>query len=257
MILDNIVEDKKRRLMEQKKEMSESKLIDLASLTEGTAHCFLNALKKDEISIIGEFKRASPSLGKIKSKINLYDRVEEYNESVDAISCLTEEDHFLGSTDDLKIIKSRSFLPVLRKDFMIDTYQFYEAKAIAADAVLLIAAILDDAELHDFYQLSQELGLDVLLEVHDEAELERALRINPKIIGINNRNLNNFSVSLQTTAKLSGRIPPDKIIVAESGILNDADVAFLKSCKVDAFLIGRAFMETEHPKTLAARWKRL
>ena len=123
-------------------------------------------------------------------------------------------------------------LPILRKDFMIDPYQFYEARAIGADAVLLIAAILDDVQMHEFYQLAGELGLDALVEVHDEAEMERALKLDAKIIGVNNRNLK-----------------------AESGIVSDEDVEFLKACGVNAFLIGRAFMEAEHPGEVAARWK--
>ena len=125
---------------------------------------------------------------------------------------------------------------------MIDPYQFYEAKAIGADAVLLIAAILDDAQMKDFYQLSKELELDALVEVHDEKELERAMKID-------------FTISLDTTVQLSKLVPEDKVLVAESGILQDADVELLKECGVDAFLIGRALMEAEHPKEVAKRWK--
>lgn len=117
------------------------------------------------------------------------ERISEYNASVDAISCLTEEDHFHGNVAYLKEIRAKSSLPILRKDFMICEYQFYEAKVIGADAVLLITAILDDAQMHDFYQLAGELELDVLVETHDEAEVERAMKINPRIIGVNNRNL--------------------------------------------------------------------
>ena len=140
---------------------------------------------------------------------------------------------------------------------MIEPYQFYEAKAIGADAVLLIAAILDDVQLKDFYQLSGELGLDVLVETHDEAEVERALKLDAEIIGVNNRNLKDFSISLETTKRLSQYIPKEKVFVAESGILTDEDVKFLKQCRVDAFLIGRALMEAEHPKRVAGRWKKV
>lgn len=255
MILDVIVEDKKRRLPEQKKKISETAMRSLAENYQGERHSFLEALTKEGISIIGEFKKASPSLGEIKSKINLMDRIEEYNESVDAISCLTEEDHFNGSVEYLKEIRKNSLLPILRKDFMIEPYQIYEAKAIGADAVLLIAAILDDVQLRDFYQLSGELGLDVLVETHDEAEVERALKTDAKIIGVNNRDLKDFSIRLETTKRLSQYIPREKVFVAESGILTDRDVAFLKQCRVDAFLIGRALMEAEHPKLVAERWK--
>ena len=140
---------------------------------------------------------------------------------------------------------------------MIEPYQFYEARAIGADAVLLIAAILDDVQLKDFYQLSAELGLDALVEVHDEAEMERALKLDARIIGVNNRNLKDFSIELATTKRLGGMVPQEKILVAESGVVSDDDVRFLKECGVDAFLIGRAFMEAEHPKEVAARWKSL
>lgn len=257
MILDQIVEDKKKRLPEHKSRIPENEMRKLAEAYQGERHSFAAALAKEGISIIGEFKKASPSLGKIKSKINLMDRIEEYNASVDAISCLTEEDHFDGSVDYLKQIRRISPLPILRKDFMIDPYQFYEARAIGADAVLLIAAILDDVQLQDFYQLTTELGLDALVEVHDEEEMERALKLDAKIIGVNNRNLKDFSIELGTTARLGKMMPQDKIFVAESGILKDEDVKFLKDCQVDAFLIGRALMEAEHPKAVASRWKAL
>lgn len=255
MILDVIVEDKKKRLPEHKKNISEIKMRELAEKYKGKKHGFYQALSKSGISIIGEFKNASPSLGKIKSKINLLNRIDEYNESVDAISCLTEEDHFDGNVDYLKKIRTITELPILRKDFMIDPYQFYEAKAIGVDAVLLIAAILDDAQMKDFYQLSKELELDALVEVHDEKELERAMKIDADIIGVNNRNLKDFTISLDTTVQLSKLVPEDKVLVAESGILQDADVELLKECGVDAFLIGRALMEAEHPKEVAKRWK--
>ena len=255
MILDQIVSDKKRRLPELKRRIPEQEMRKLAEAYEGSHHDFKGALEGDVISSIGEFKKASPSLGKIKSKINLLDRIEEYNASVDAISCLTEEDHFDGSTAYLEQIRQMTDLPILRKDFMIDPYQFYEARAIGADAVLLIAAILDDVQMHGFYQLAGELGLDALVEVHDEAEMERALKLDAKIIGVNNRNLKDFSIDLQTTERLSRMVPQEKLLVAESGIVSDEDVEFLKACGVNAFLIGRAFMEAEHPGEVAARWK--
>lgn len=257
MILDQIVEDKKKRLVEHKNKVSETKIRAQAEQRESTSHRFYDALKKEQISIIGEFKNASPSLGKIKSKINLEERIKEYNSSVDAISCLTEEDHFHGNIDYLKYIRSISTLPILRKDFMIDEYQFYEARAIGADAVLLIAAILDDAQMKAFYQLAKELSLDSLVEVHNEEEMERALKLDAEIIGVNNRNLKDFTIELDTTRRLSAMVPKDKVFVAESGIITDEDVKFLKQCRVDAFLIGRALMEAEHPAEVAAHWKEL
>lgn len=261
MILDEIVKDKKIRLKEHKARIPESEMIKLSEevlkKSERKTGLFYENMKKPGISIIGEFKKASPSLGKIDSKIDLDERIEKYDASVDAISCLTEEDHFNGNTDYLKTIRSKTELPILRKDFMIDEYQFHEAKAIGADAVLLITAILDDTMMKDFYQLSRELKLDVLVETHDEYEIERALKIDPRIIGVNNRNLKDFTISLENTGRLKKYIPDDKIYIAESGIMNDEDVRYLKEVGVDGFLIGRAFMENENPKELAKRWKAL
>jgi indole-3-glycerol phosphate synthase len=261
MILDKIVEDKKVRLAEHKARLSfpevRHQAEEIIKEGRGRDNLFYNNLKKDGISIIGEFKKASPSLGDISEKIDLVDRIDEYNASVDAISCLTEEDHFKGNTDYLKTIRAKSDLPILRKDFMIDEYQFYEAKAIEADAVLLIAAILDDARLKDFYSLARELKLDVLVETHDEYEIERALKIDPRIIGVNNRNLKDFSISLETTGRLRKYIPDDKVFVSESGIMGDEDIIYLKKNKTDAFLIGRAFMESTNPQSLALHWKSL
>lgn len=258
MILDKIVEDKKARLIEHKNVISLTDMKKLSDETEKKSdRSFYDNLKKDGISIIGEFKKASPSLGKIESKINLTERIDEYNSSADAIYCLTEEDHFCGNVDYLKQIRSITELPIIRKDFMIDEYQFYEAKVIGADAVLLITAILDDVQMKDFYQLSAELGLDVLVETHDEHEIERAMKINPQIIGVNNRNLNDFSISLETSGRLKKYIPDDKVFVAESGIMTDEDVLYLKQIGADGFLIGRAFMEADNPGELARRWKEM
>lgn len=262
MILEEIVEKKKERLMEHKAKVGIKKMQQLAreAMAGGDdrgAVTFYENLKKPGISIIGEFKKASPSLGKITSKIDLMERIQEYNASVDAISCLTEEDYFNGSTDYLKQIRAKSRLPILRKDFMIDEYQFYEARVIGADAVLLITAILDDVQMHDFYQLARELGLDVLVETHNEEEIERAMKIDPRIIGVNNRNLKDFSISLEHTRRLRKYVPEDKIYVAESGIMGDDDVRFLKETGVDGFLIGRAFMEAKNPQELAKHWKQI
>ncbi len=259
MILDKIVQDKKVRLVKHKNRISEIEMRkiceDVMKKKARPTDLFYNNLAKAGISIIGEFKKASPSLGKIDVKVDLMDRIEDYNASVDAISCLTEEDHFNGNVDYLKTIRAKSNLPIIRKDFMIEEYQFFEAKAIGADAVLLITAILDDAQMKDFYQLSRDLELDVLVETHDEHEIERALKIDPRIIGVNNRNLKDFTISLENTGRLRQYIPQDKVYVAESGIMSDEDVKYLKEVGVDAFLIGRAFMESDNPRELAKKWK--
>lgn len=260
MILDTIVQDKKIRLEQRKKKVSEAQMRNFALETTRQKKenlSFYEALASPGISIIGEFKKASPSLGEIGSKINLKERIFEYNEAVDAISCLTEEDHFNGNVEYFREIREMTKLPMLCKDFMIDEYQFYEAKVIGADAVLLIAAILDDVQMKDFYQLAADLGMDALVETHEERELERALKLDAKIIGINNRDLRDFTIRLDTSRRLSRMVPRGKVLVAESGIVHDEDVEFLKNCKVDAFLIGRAFMESENPSKLAQHWKSL
>ena len=255
MILDVIVENKKKRLIEHKAHISETDMRRLAEDHKGPSPSFIEGLKKPGISIIGEFKKASPSLGDIVQTMKLTDRIDEYNEAVDCISCLTEEDHFKGSVDYLKQIRAISPLPILRKDFMIDPYQFYEAKAIGANAILLITGILDDAQMKDFYQLTEALGLDALFEAHDEEQMDRALNCGAKIVGVNNRNLRDFTIRLDTTVRLSAMVPKGRVFVAESGIVADDDVRVLAHSHVDAFLIGRAFMESVHPKELAAHWK--
>ena len=259
MILDEIVKDKKIRLEEHKAAYPLKEVIRDAELMkkipERNNDSFFVNLKKTGISIIGEFKKASPSLGVIDQKIDLTKRIDEYNASVDAVSVLTEEDHFNGNTGYLKTIRKITDLPILRKGFMIDEYQFYEAKAIGADAVLLITAILDDHQMRSFYELSRSLGLGVLVETHDEYEIERALKTEARIIGVNNRNLKDFSIDIKNTGRLKKYIPDDRLYVAESGIMNDEDVKYLKETGVDGFLIGRAFMESDNPKELAKKWK--
>lgn len=255
MILDDIVEDKKKRLVESKRKISADEMRFLAASNNRISISFYDALAKPGLSIIGEFKNASPSMGIIDSKIDLTDRIDQYNKAVDAISCLTEEDHFNGNIEYLKKIRGMSELPILRKDFIIDEYQIYEAKIIGADAILLIVAILDDETMKRFYQLSYRLGMDVLVEVHDEEEMNRALNLQAKIIGVNNRNLKDFSISLETTKRLSTMVNSEVVFVSESGITTEADIEFLKQCNVNALLIGRAFMESENPKQLAKKWK--
>lgn len=257
MILDKIVEDKKVRLVEHKSRISMAEMRKMAEKCEAHPASFYEGLAKPGISIIGEFKKASPSLGNINSQIDLTKRIDKYNASVDCISCLTEEDHFLGTVHYLKEIREISPLPILRKDFMIDEYQFYEAKVIGANAILLITGILDDVQMKDFYQLTTELGLDALFEAHTEEQMDRALNCGAKIVGVNNRDLRDFTIKLDTTKRLSKMVPDDRVFVAESGIVSDEDVKYLKECRVDAFLIGRAFMEAANPQELAKHWKAL
>lgn len=260
MILEEIVKDKRKRLLEQKANISEVEMKELALQCKRKSISFYEALNKDGLSIIGEFKKASPSLGQIQSKVKLEDRIDQYNQSVDAISCLTEEDHFHGSADYLKQIRKISPLPILRKDFIIEKYQIYEAKLIGADAILLIAAILNDEQLKSFYDLAYTLGMDVLLEVHNEEEMQRAIDLRAKIVGVNNRDLRDFTISLETTRRLIQYLERKALghrplFVSESGVTSKEDIEFLKECHVDALLIGRAFMEAEHPLSLAREWK--
>ena len=226
------------------------RLAEQALQENGVSTLFFDNLKKPGISIIGEFKKASPSLGNITSKISLSERIEDYSASVDAISCLTEEDHFHGCVEDFLEIRSKTDLPMIRKDFMIDEYQFYEAKAIGADAVLLIAAILDDVQMKDFYVLAYELGMDALVETHDEVEMERALKLDAKIIGVNNRNLKDFTVDIGNSVRLRKLAPPDVLFVAESGIQNAENIRNLKEAGVNGVLIGETLMRSRNKKAM-------
>lgn len=257
MILDTIVKDKLIRLEEQKQQINETEMKRIGLECQRESIPFYDALSKPGLSIIGEFKKASPSMGVIDYKLDLEERIDQYNVSVDAISCLTEEGHFHGSTAYFEEIRKISSLPMIRKDFIVDPYQVYEAKVIGADAILLIAAILKDADMKRLYELSYSLGMDVLVEVHDEKELERALKLDARIIGVNNRNLKDFSISLNVTKRLADMIPEGTVFVSESGVTKDQDIAFLKICGVDALLIGRAFMESGQPEALAKHWKNM
>ena len=261
MILEEIVADKKRRLPEHMARISESQMRRMAEETKTReANCFYNHLKKPGLSIIGEFKKASPSLGTITSKIDLMERIAEYNASVDAISCLTEEDHFHGNVEYLKEIRAKSQLPILRKDFMICEYQFYEAKVIGASAILLICAILTDEQLKSYYELATSLGLSVLVEAHDEKEVRRAIAIGADIIGVNNRDLKTFTVDIMNSVRLRTLIPDSingkpVVYVSESGIRTPEDIDRLKGNGTDAVLIGETFMRSPDKKAAFA-WLR-
>ena len=203
-----------------------------------------------------EIKRASPSKGDIAPDLDAAKTACQYAKAgARAISCLTEEDYFHGSVPIFQEVRALTPLPMLRKDFMIDEYQFYEAKSIGANAILLIAAILDPVQMKDFYQLATELGLDALAEAHSEGQVEQALNAGCRIIGVNNRDLRDFTIRLDTTKRLRPLVPKDKCFVTESGIVKEEDVAYLKKCGIDACLVGRALMETKDPAALAEKWK--
>ena len=199
-------------------------------------------------AVIAEVKKASPSKGVLREHFVPADIAASYQlGGAAALSVLTDERFFQGSTAFLQQARGACSLPVLRKDFIIDEYQVAEARAIGADCILLIAACLDDAQLVDLEASALALGMAVLVEVHDGAELDRALRLRTPLLGINNRNLRTFEVCLDTTLELLPRLPPDRLAITESGILVQADVAKMRSAGVNAFLVGEAFMRAPDP----------
>ena len=207
-----------------------------------------------QAAVIAEVKKASPSKGVLREDFIPADIAQSYAEHGAAcLSVLTDKQFFQGSIDYLKQARASCDLPVLRKDFMVDAYQVYEARAIGADAILLIAACLDDAQMAELEAVARSLDMAVLVEVHDRAELERALQLKTRLVGINNRNLRTFEVTLQTTLDMLGDVPPDRLLVTESGILSRSDVQRMRDAHVHAFLVGEAFMRAPEPgEALAA-----
>ena len=219
---------------------------------------FLGAIKArlaaNQAAVIAEVKKASPSKGVIRENFDPAAIAQSYAaHGAACLSVLTDVDYFQGANAYLQAARAACDLPVIRKDFIIDRWQIAEARAIGADAILLIVAALNDAKLHDLEAYALSLGLAVLVEVHDSAELTRALTLQTPLIGINNRNLRTFEVSLDTTLTLKDRIPADRIVVAESGILTPADVKTLRDADVNAFLVGEAFMRAPVPGVELAR----
>jgi indole-3-glycerol phosphate synthase len=213
---------------------------------------FLGALRAriaaGRAAVIAEIKKASPSKGVLRADFEPADIAQTYAEHGAAcLSVLTDQQFFQGRIDYLKQARASCPLPVLRKDFIIDAYQVYEARAIGADAVLLIAACLDDAQLRDFEAIAHSLDMAVLVEVHDAAELTRALKLKTPLIGVNNRNLKTFEVSLDTTLTLRHELPADRLLVSESGIQSRDDVLRLAAAGVNAFLVGESFMRADDP----------
>jgi indole-3-glycerol phosphate synthase len=205
-----------------------------------------------QAAVIAEVKKASPSKGLLREDFIPADIAQSYafgdgHTSAACLSVLTDQQYFQGSTDYLKQARASCDLPVLRKDFMVDVFQIYESRAMGADCILLIAACLNDAQMADFEAVAQALGMAVLVEVHDAQELERALKLKTPLLGVNNRNLRTFEVSLDTTLSLMAELPPEKLLITESGIATREDVLRLRQAGVHAFLVGEAFMRAPEP----------
>ncbi len=247
MILDEIVRYKLSKVELQKKQQP---LEPIKASSKIEKRDFKGVLSKDRISIIAEIKKASPSKGIIQNDFSPKKQAQIYDSAnIDAISVLTEDKYFKGKDEYLKLVRDETKKPVLRKDFIVDEYQITESKFLGADAVLLIVAILQN-KLKKFNEFAKSSELDCLVEVHDEKELETALDCGCEIIGINNRNLKDFSVDLKTTERLIRNIPNHVTIVSESGIKNADDVKYLSSIGVDAVLIGETFMRMSKDEIL-------
>lgn len=252
-ILNEIVARTKERIAEEKFKVPLRELIsqqnsDLAKHAEEKIS-FLEALKKPGMSYICEVKKASPSKGLIAPDFPYLDIAKEYEQAgASAISCLTEPFYFQGADRYLQEISQAVNIPVLRKDFTVDEYMLYQAKAFGASAVLLICAILDNSQLKAFGELAQELGLDALVEAHDQWEVDRALNLGAKIVGVNNRNLHDFTVDMGNSIRLRNMAPADTVFVSESGIKTAEDIRILYENKVDAVLIGETLMRSPDKK---------
>ena len=243
-ILNNIVKNTRQKLIQKKAdaplEHIKSQLKDL-KLPKGNFK--ENLLNKDQ-AIIAEIKKASPSAGIISEDFNPVKKAKEYEDfGASALSILTEEDFFQGSNQFLIEVKAITKLPIIRKDFMIDEYQFYEAKLIGADCILLIASVLSDKEITQFVNLAETLELDYIIEVHDEEELRRVEHFEQAMIGVNNRNLKTFEVDLNNSINLKQLFKGDNLFIAESGIKNQDDIDRLKEHDIHAFLIGESLMK--------------
>jgi indole-3-glycerol phosphate synthase len=250
-ILQKILKRKVEEVVERSARISMrelSKQIEGVARPRGFVDAIEAKLAQDQSAVIAEIKKASPSKGLLREDFHPADIAESYEAGGAAcLSVLTDADFFQGSEDYLKQAKAACQLPILRKDFIVDPYQVYEARAIGADCILLIVAALGDAMMLGLTQLADQLEMDVLVEVHNAAELERALSLPVKLIGINNRDLRSFETSLDTTVGLLAQIPDDRIVVTESGIHSVDDVAKMRSCNVNTFLVGEAFMRAPEP----------
>ncbi|MNJ23027.1 Indole-3-glycerol phosphate synthase [compost metagenome] len=251
-VLENILARKVQEVAERSARVSLAELERLAAGADaprGFAKALIEQAKRKQPAVIAEIKKASPSKGVIREHFVPAEIADSYEKGgATCLSVLTDVDYFQGADIYLQQARSACTLPVIRKDFMIDPYQIVEARALGADCVLLIVAALDDVKMAELAATAKSVGLDVLVEVHDGDELERALRtLDTPLVGVNNRNLHTFDVSLETTLDLLPRIPLDRLAITESGILNRADVELMEINEVYSFLVGEAFMRAEHP----------
>jgi indole-3-glycerol phosphate synthase len=248
MILDQIVRHKREEVQAARAKRAHTDVVRQA-LGAPSAVSLLAALAQgEEVRVIAECKKASPSKGVIRADYNPAEIARAYEEhGAAAVSVLTDRRFFQGSMSDLQRVRQAVSLPLLRKDFIIDEYQIFEARAAAADAVLLICAILDRHQLRDYVEIVEELKMDALVEIHDLRELEAAVENNTGIVGVNNRNLDNFEVDLAQTAEAARLLPDDLLLVSESGIHNREDIEFVASVGAKAVLIGEAFMSAADP----------
>lgn len=251
-ILEEIAARTRERITKEKSCISVSELenrIQEVNKNAGQKITFLQALQKDGMSYICEVKKASPSKGLIASDFPYLAIAKEYEQAgASAISCLTEPFYFQGADQYLREISAAVQIPVLRKDFTVDEYMIYQAKSLGASAVLLICAILDDGELRAYRQLAKELGLDALVEAHDEYEVDRALNLGAEIVGVNNRDLRTFQVDMNNSIRLRKMAPDNVVFVSESGIRTPEDIRLLYENKVDAVLIGETLMRSPDKK---------
>jgi len=254
MILDELAAYAAKRVEEAKQKIPLSQMRDMARDLPKGSFCFEQTLNTPELSFICEIKKASPSKGLISESFPYCEIAKEYEAAgADCVSALTEPKWFLGSDEIFRAIRAESSLPMLRKDFTVDAYQIYEAKCMGADAVLLICSLLDTKTIAQYLDLADQLGLSALVETHNEVEIQSAVSAGARLIGVNNRNLKDFSVDVSRAERLRGEIPPSALFVAESGVRTPEDVAALKSIGAHAVLIGEALMRASDKTAFLAK----
>ncbi len=257
-ILDVIADRARARVAADRKRVPLDEIKSRAlSLPPGEGELFDAALARPGLSFICEVKKASPSKGVIDPVFDYLGIARAYEEAgADAVSCLTEPNWFLGSDEIFSEIRAAVRLPMIRKDFTVDEYQLYQARLLGANAVLLICALLDTGTIARWLQICETLGLAALVETHNEEEIASAVRAGARIVGVNNRNLKDFSVDLGNAARLRGLIPPDRLYVAESGVTSPADAAAMRSIGADAVLMGEAMMRAADKGALLAEMRK-